>query len=90
MESKGLAMHSPQSPLYGETLACSMAWPTVFLWLWLGHRKMESKGLAMHSHRIPFYGENLACCPHAVYPLDFSGHQHADGLVCSIGFVEDI
>jgi hypothetical protein len=63
MGSKGLPMHSPRSPVYGETLArCTHAvypprflrmaahrWASVFLLLWLGHMYMGSKGLPMHS-----------------------------------------
>jgi hypothetical protein len=100
MESKGLAMHSPRSPFYGETVAyypravypprflrtVARRWASVFLWIWLGHMKMERKVLAMQSPRSPFYGKILACCPHAVYPLDFSGQRHTNGLVCSFGF----
>jgi hypothetical protein len=51
MGSKGFAMYSPRSPIYGETLAhCTRAvyplyfsgrwhtrWASVFFWLWLGH-----------------------------------------------------
>jgi hypothetical protein len=79
-------MHSPQSPVYGKTLArCTRMvyppiflrtearwWASVFLWLWLGHMYMGSKGLPMHSPRSPVYGETLARCTHSVYPLDFS------------------
>jgi hypothetical protein len=58
MESKGLPMHSPRSPVYGEILACctravypprflrtvAHRWASVFLWLWLGHMYMGNKG----------------------------------------------
>jgi hypothetical protein len=87
MGSKGLPMHSPRSPVFGETLAhCTRAvypprllrmtahqWASQFLWLWLGHMYMGSKGLPMHSPRRLFYGETLSRCTRAVYPLDFSG-----------------
>jgi hypothetical protein len=86
MGSKGLPMHSPRSPSYGETLdRCTRAvypprflwmtahrWASVFIWLWLGHMYMGSKGLPMNSPRSPVYGETLARCTRAVYPLDFS------------------
>jgi hypothetical protein len=86
MGSKGWPMPSPQSPVYGETLAhCTLAvypprflWmiaqrrASVLLWLWLGHMYMECKGLPMHSPPSPVSGETLACCPRTVYPLDFS------------------
>jgi hypothetical protein len=79
MESKGLPMHSPISPVHGKTLArCTRVvypprflrtekhrWASVFLWLWLGHMYMESN---MHSPRSPVYSETLARCTRAVYP----------------------
>jgi hypothetical protein len=51
MGNKCFAMHSPRSPIYGETLArrtravyptrflrmAERRWASVFLWLWLGH-----------------------------------------------------
>jgi hypothetical protein len=101
MGSKRFVIHSPQSPIYGETLArCTRAvypprflrttnhrWANVFFWLWLGHMYMESKGCAIHSPRSPIYGETLARCTRAVStPLDFPGRRHADGLVCFFGF----
>jgi hypothetical protein len=46
----------------------------VFHWILLGHMNMESKGFVMHIHRNSFYNETLAYYPHAVYPLDSSGH----------------
>jgi hypothetical protein len=99
MGRKGFAMHSPQILIYGETLArCTSAvypprflrsaprrWASVFLWLWLGHMYLGSKGFAMHSPRSPIYSKTLARCIRAVYPLDFSGRQHAGGLVCFFG-----
>jgi hypothetical protein len=85
MVSKGSAMHSPRSPIYGETLArCTRAvylprflwtaarrWASVFLWIWLGHIYMGSKGFAMHSPRSPIYGETLAHCTRPVYSPRF-------------------
>jgi hypothetical protein len=47
---------------------------------------MGSKGLPMHSPQSPAYGETLARCTRAVYPQDFSGRRHTDGLVCFFGF----
>jgi hypothetical protein len=80
MGSKVLAMHSPRSPFYGETLArCTPAvstprflqtaarrWASVFLWLWLGDMYMGSKSFAINSSRSPIYGETLARCTRAV------------------------
>jgi hypothetical protein len=76
MGIKGLPMHSPRSPVYGETLArCTRVvyfprflWTvarrrvSVFLWLWLGYMYMCIKGMPMHSPRSPVYGETLARC----------------------------
>jgi hypothetical protein len=78
-------MHSPRSPVYGETLVhCTRAvypprflwtighrWASVFLWLWLGHMYMGSKSLPMCSPRRLFYNETLARCTRAVYPPRF-------------------
>jgi hypothetical protein len=96
----GFAMRSPQSPIYGETLAsCTCAvypldfsgWrhpggASVFHVLWLDHMYMGSKGFAMRSPRSLIYSETLASCTRAVYPLDFSGLRHVGGLVFSMCF----
>jgi hypothetical protein len=85
MGSKVLPMHSPRSPVYGETLAhCTRVvypldfsrrrhtgWASVFLWVWLGHIYMGNKGFPMHSPPSPVYGENLARCTSTVYPPKF-------------------
>jgi hypothetical protein len=85
MKSKGLPMHSPRSPIYGETLArCTRVvylprflqtaahrWASEFPWLWLGHMYIESKGLPIHSPISPVYGKTLARCTRAVYPTRF-------------------
>jgi hypothetical protein len=95
MGSKGLPMHSPRSPVYGETLVhCIRAvypprflwtighrWACVFLWLWLGHVYMGSKSLPMCSPQRLFYNKTLARCTCVVYPLDFSGRWLTGGLV---------
>jgi hypothetical protein len=74
-------VRSPQSPIYGKTLArCTRAvypprflhtaarrWVSVFFWLWLGHLYMGSNGFAKHSPRSSIYSETLAHCTHAVY-----------------------
>jgi hypothetical protein len=78
-------MHSPQSPIYGETLACctravyplvflrtaARRWASVLLWLLLGHMYMGRKCFAIHSLQSPIYSKTLACCTRAVYPLFF-------------------
>jgi hypothetical protein len=93
-------MHSPRSPIYGETLArcthvvyppgflwtAARRWASVFVWLSLGHMYMGSKAFAMHSPRSPIYGETPARCTRTVYPLDFSERQHAGGIVCLFAF----
>jgi hypothetical protein len=93
-------MCSPQSPIYGETLACynravypprflwtvARRWVSVFFCLWLGHLYMGSKGFAKHSPRSQINGETIAHYTHAIYPLDFSGRRHAGGLVYFVGF----
>jgi hypothetical protein len=92
MESNGLPMHSPRSPVYSETLppiflrTTAHRWASVFFWLWLDHMYMERKCLSMHRPRIPVYGETLARCTRAVYSLNFSGRRHTGGLVCFFGF----
>jgi hypothetical protein len=92
METKGLPMHNPRSPVNGETLArCTRAvnpprflwtaahrWASVFLWLLLGHMYMESKCFPMHSPQSPVYSETL--------PLDFTGWWHTNGLMCFFSF----
>jgi hypothetical protein len=75
-------MHSPRSPIYGETLAhytravygtgfvrtAARRWAGVFACFSLGHMLMGIKGFVIHSPRSPIYGETLARCTHAVYP----------------------
>jgi hypothetical protein len=40
----------------------------------------------MRSPKSLIYSETLVKCTRAVYPLDFIGRRHAEGLVCFVCF----